>query len=321
MRYETIIKSFKIALAAVLAITIAGELGLKYSATAGIITVLSIQNTKRETLKSACNRTLAFLGALFLSAVIFYFLGFTLSGFALYLFLFALMCLYAGWGEAIAMDSVLITHFLTEKSMALPLVGNEIALFFIGTSIGVLVNMNLRKKEGEFQRLSAEVDQRVKNTLKYMSDLLLHKEEKSRFDTRHIHLLQDSLKKAKECAFNNYNNALWKKDTYEIDYIEMRQQQSVVLQEIYENIKSITLLPKQAEQVAELLENIQRDYHRTNTVEGLLKDLNTLLSQLKGQKLPLNREEFEARALLFYILKQLERLLMLKRSFVLSHRE
>ncbi len=54
------VKSLKIALAALAAIAIAGELGLKYSATAGIITVLSIQNTKRETLKSARNRALAF---------------------------------------------------------------------------------------------------------------------------------------------------------------------------------------------------------------------------------------------------------------------
>ena len=55
-----IMKSFKISLAALAAIAIAGELGLKYSATAGIITVLSLRNTKRETLKSACNRALAF---------------------------------------------------------------------------------------------------------------------------------------------------------------------------------------------------------------------------------------------------------------------
>lgn len=43
-----LIKSLKIAAAAAIAIGLAGELGLKYSATAGIITVLSIQNTKRE---------------------------------------------------------------------------------------------------------------------------------------------------------------------------------------------------------------------------------------------------------------------------------
>ena len=74
-----LIKSLKIAAAAAIAIGLAGELGLKYSATAGIITVLSIQNTKRETLKSAGNRWLAFLCALALSK-----LSFTLLIYALW---------------------------------------------------------------------------------------------------------------------------------------------------------------------------------------------------------------------------------------------
>lgn len=320
MNHEKIIKSIKIALAAVLAITIAAKLGLKFSATAGIITVLSIQNTKRETLKSAANRTFAFLGALLLSAAVFYFLGFTLPGFALYLLLFALLCLYAGWGEAIAMDSVLITHFLTEKSMSLPLIGNEIALFLIGTTVGVVVNMHLRKRGDEFQKLSDEVDVKIKGILDHMSQLLLE-ENKSRLDMDCINQLKERIELARTCAFNNYNNAIWKKDPYEIDYIQMRQEQSIVLQEIYENIKSITRLPRQAHQVAKLLKNIEQNYHRNNPAEELLKDLESLLSDFKSHELPLSREEFEARAILFYILKQLKRLLMLKRAFALSHRE
>lgn len=318
MKHENIIKSIKIALAAVLSITIAAEFGLKYSATAGIITVLSIQNTKRETFKSAGNRTFAFLGALLLSGIVFHLLGFTLPSFALYLLLFSLLCLYAGWGEAIAMDSVLITHFLSEKSMSLSLIGNETALFFIGTTVGVLVNLHLRKRGDEFQKLSDDVDKKAKAILNQMARLLL-KEDKSEFDLICINQLREKIDLARVCAFNNYNNALWKKDTYEIDYVEMRQQQSNVLEGIYENIKDISLLPRQAEEVADLLANIEQNYHRYNTGEGLLEDLNRLLTDLKHHELPISREEFEARAILFYILKQLERLIMLKRSFVLSH--
>jgi uncharacterized membrane protein YgaE (UPF0421/DUF939 family) len=318
MKHENIIKSIKIALAAVLSITIAAEFGLKYSATAGIITVLSIQNTKRETFKSAGNRTFAFLGALLLSGIVFHLLGFTLPGFALYLLLFSLLCLYAGWGEAIAMDSVLITHFLSEKSMSLSLIGNETALFFIGTTVGVLVNLHLRKRGDEFQKLSDDVDKKAKEILNQMARLLL-KEDKGGFDLSCINQLREKIDLARVCAFNNYNNALWKKDTYEIDYVEMRQQQSNVLEGIYENIKDISLLPRQAEEVADLLANIEQNYHRYNTGESLLEDLNRLLSDLKHHELPVSREEFEARAILFYILKQLERLIMLKRSFVLSH--
>lgn len=318
MHKENIIKSIKIALAAVLAIGIAAQLGLKYPATAGIITVLSIQNTKRETMKSARNRTLAFICALILAAGAFYLLGFTLPAFACYLLLFALLCLYEGWGEAIAMDSVLITHFLSERSMSAPLIVNEGALFLIGTTVGVLVNMHLRQRGSLFQRLADDVDEQIKGILSHMS-CWLSQEDKSVCGLDHMDRLKDSLKLAMTCALNNYNNALWKKDSYEVDYIQMRENQSIVLQEIYENVKSISCLPEQAAQVAELLNGIERGYHRNNTVEGLLRDLELLLEDLKVQELPSSREEFEARAILFYILKQIERLLMIKREFILAH--
>ena len=320
MNKDTVIKSIKIAIAAVLSIAIAGELGLKYSATAGIITVLSIQNTKRETLKSARNRTLAFLCALILSATLFHILDYTLFSFACYLLLFSLLCLYADWGEAIAMDSVLITHFLTEQSFSLSLVGNEMALFLIGTTVGVLINMHLRKRADEFKKLSDHVDQQIKHILNRMSHWLLF-QDKAGYEPDCFVLLQTSLKNAQACALTNYNNALFKKDPYEVDYIQMRQQQSEVLFELYDNIKSISCLPSQAKEVAALLERIQMDYHRNNTVEDLLKELDRLLMDFKQHDLPVNREEFEARAILFYILKQLKRLLMIKREFMLIYKK
>ena len=93
---DKLLRSLKIAAAALAAIALAGELGLNYSATAGIITVLSIRNTKKETLKSAVNRGLAFLCALLLAGIFFSFLGYGLGAFALYLFFFALLCLWMG---------------------------------------------------------------------------------------------------------------------------------------------------------------------------------------------------------------------------------
>lgn len=310
-------KSFKIAVAAILAIAIAGELGLKYFATAGIITILSIQNTKKETLKSARNRGLAFVCAMLIAAICFYLLDYTLWAFVLYLFLFALLCIQAGWMEAIAMDSVLISHFLTEQSMEPALILNEVLLFVIGTGLGILVNMHLRRKQEEFERLADEVDGQIKGILHRMS-LWLPKEDKSEYDSGCFDKLVKSLEEAKLCAATNYNNALLRQNTYELDYIRMREQQSVILREIYINIKNIAYLPKQAEQVATLLGQIEQDYHKDNTVEGLLGELDVLLSDMKEQELPRSREEFEARAILFYILMQIKNLLQLKRDFMES---
>ena len=62
-------KTIKIAFAAVAAILFAELLNLEYAVTAGIITILSIQNTKKETFKTAWNRGVAFACALLLSYV------------------------------------------------------------------------------------------------------------------------------------------------------------------------------------------------------------------------------------------------------------
>lgn len=313
-----LVKSLKIALAALVSIAIAGELGLKNSATAGIITILSIQNTKRETLKSAGRRALAFLCALVLAAVIFGLLGFTLPAFGIFLFLFAVLCLNRGWMEALTTASVLISHFLAAESMSLGMVINESLLFVIGAGTGILVNLHLHRKSKEFDRLAEEVDVQIKGILLRMSRWLLA-EDKSGYRPDCFEKLEESLEAAGLCAAANYNNRLRVQDPYEIEYIVMRRQQAVVLQGIYENIRSIDTLPDQAHAVAQLLDDIQQQYHKDNTAEEMLDRIRRLFEQMREEKLPVTREEFETRAILFYIMKQMERLIAIKHEFIAKY--
>ncbi len=316
LRKDIWIKSLKITLAALISLILAGELGLKYSSTAGIITILSIHNTKKETVKSAAKRALAFLCALVLAAGCFGLFGFTLLAFGVYLLLFALLCLNMGWIEAITSVSVLVTHFLAEKSMTLPDIYNEALIFLIGTGTGILVNLHLHRRQGEFDRLAGEVDIRIKEILRHMSQCLIaeHKSDSS-FD--HFEKLAESLEAAGLCATANYNNQFRSSDTFELEYIRMREQQSIVLQGIYNNIKTLRHLPAQAAQISELLQEIESCYHKNNTAEVLLKRVDEFFYIMEKQELPSSRCEFEARAILFYILKQLQELIQIKREFIL----
>ena len=72
--------------------------------------------------------------------------------------------------------------------------------------------------------------------------------------------------------------------------------------------------------MAELLGRIGEDFHQDNTVEGLLREQEEQLKQMKEQPLPVSREEFEARAILFYILMQTRQFLELKRDFALMEK-
>lgn len=314
-----IVKAFKIALAAVLSILTANLLGLRYAVTAGIITVLSIQNTKRETLKTARNRGLAFLCALILAFLCYSLLGFRVGAFIVYLFFFALLCLSTGWGEAIAMDSVLISHFLTEQDFGAEMLVNELLLFVIGTFFGILINLHLRRKEGEFDRLSRQVDEEIKGIVHRMSENL-RREDKTGYNSDCFMRLEDKIRLAKDCALRNWNNTLWSQTSYELDYIRMRENQSRVLRNIYDSIVQIKMLPTQTLQVAAFFEEIEAQYHRDNDVEDLLVTLGKMFADMKLQKLPESREEFEARALLFYTLMQLEEFLKLKNRFVVKYK-
>lgn len=315
-----IVKAFKIALAAVLSILTANLLGLQYAVTAGIITVLSIQNTKRETLRTARNRGLAFLCALILAMLCYSLFGFCVGAFIIYLFLFAFLCLNAGWGEAIAMDSVLISHFLTEQSFDGRMLVNEVLLFIIGTFFGIVINLHLRKKEGEFDALSRHVDDEIKGIIHRMAENL-RREDKAGYNSDCFARLEDKLRMAKECALRNWNNTLWGQSSYEIDYIRMRENQSRVLRNIYDSIVRIKMLPAQTMQVADFFEEVEAQYHRENDVADLLNILGKMLADMKLEKLPVSREEFEARALLFYTLMQLDEFLTLKNRFVVRYRK
>ena len=102
----------KITVAAVLAILCAQALKLDFAVSAGIVAILSVQPTKKETLRTALARLLAFAVALLISITLLNLLGFTVPVFFLYLLIFILVCQWRKWIYSMAMDYVLISHFL-----------------------------------------------------------------------------------------------------------------------------------------------------------------------------------------------------------------
>lgn len=312
---QTLKAGIKITLASVCAILMAGMLQLQFPTTAGIITILSIQKTKKETLKTAGRRTGAFMIAIMIAGICFFTGGFNVPSFGVYLLIFSSICLYFGWVEAIAMDSVLVTHFLTEKSLKPELLLNELLLFIIGTGFGVLANVHLRKKKREFDLLAEQVDMEIKGILKRMAERLLN-EDKSTYNKDCFVRIEKQVQRAKECAYENFNNQIISASYEEIDYIKMRENQIEVLKHIYESIKMVQIIPKQTQKIANLMLDIEQGYHKENTVAVFLQELQELFKEMQKEELPVRREEFEARAVLFYIMKQLEEFLIVKQNFI-----
>jgi len=308
---EHCIMGVKVALGAAAAIGLAMLLGLEYASTAGIITVLSIMGTKRETLRIARGRLLAAVCAGGIAWVCYALLGFTLAGFTAYLFLFAVVCYAFRWAYALTLVSVLVSHFMAMGRMDAPAVLNEALLFLIGTGVGVLVNLHLRADEEAMRRHLRTVDELMRAAMHAVSRAPAGLEEAQTLLTA----LGRELTQAEQLAVDNADNTFGAAPLYPVRYVQMRSNQRKVLGQIAAAMADVTAHTPQHEAVCALLERVAEDYSRDNDVSALLAAVHAVLEEMRRQALPVERTEFESRAVLYYVLLRTEDFLLLKRQF------
>lgn len=119
-------------------------------------------------------------------------------------------------------------------------------------------------------------------------------------------------------AFKEYENQVINRSGYFVRYAQMRKEQSVVLQKIYDNLPLIKLATKQNEVLADLFVETAEQLHEKNTGLQLLNDILDLYIEFKQSDLPKTRSEFESRASLFQILNDFERFIKIKREFYIN---
>lgn len=311
---KILINTLKITLAAVCAILVAQALHLQFAVSAGIVAILSVQPTKKETLRTALSRFLAFGVALAISALLFNFIGFTVPVFFIYLALFIFICQWRKWISSMAMDSVLISHFLTLGKTSPSEILNEVLLFVIGVGFGILVNLFLHKKTSYIEELKNQTDDKIKLILHRMSQRILNPDFAD-YDGSCFEVLNESLFTAKKQALKNFNNQFTSRDTFDTRYIEMRENQTKVLHEMFKCVRQIKTVPSTARLVSGFLEKVSVEYHKDNDVLSLLSELSEIRVKMKTVPLPQNRDEFEDRANLFTLLERLQEFLEIKRSF------
>lgn len=340
----------KTGIGSAIAIILAEGLGFAYSPSAGIITLLTIQNTKRETIFIALRRMEAFILAVILSFLMFQSIGYTAIAFGAFVFIFVALCILLGLKDGISMNAVLMTHFLIEKKMDFPLIMNEVALLLIGMGLGILLNLIMPRYREKIRKEQIELEEIMKLTLQGLGIMLKEKDscllqgeviyqkrevtpqESIKIQNKEVILqekgsdkanvdvdfteLETFLKELLKKAYEDAGNTLLSNTKYLVSYLEMRKLQIGVLKDIKENIEQIPVLLRQTYPIAEFLEHTASSFHELNNVEGLLNELEELQEHFRKEKLPESREEFEYRAILFQILKELEYFLLLKRNFM-----
>lgn len=308
------LKLFKIAIGSAVAIFLADLLGLSYSTSAGIITLLTIQDTSRETIVISAKRGCAFLLATALAYMIFHLLGYHVFSYGIFLFLFIACCGPLHLGNAVSINAVLVTHYLMEKNMAFSMIGNEALILVIGAGIGTVLNLYMPDKSREIRAMQYQLEEDLRNVLLRMSEYI-RKEERSDYTGNCFDKLQTDIDAGKKQAFAYMNNTFFQESKYFLVYMNMREQQMVVLRDIYKKIISMRTILPQTNRVSELLHEIAVTFGESNNARELLAKREEVLTQMKESGLPVTRQEFEDRAVLYGILMDLEYFLQLKKEF------
>lgn len=306
-------RTLKTGIGATLAIIIAKELGIHYAVSAGIITILSIENTKKQSIQTAFKRIIAFAIALVISCFLFKLFGYGEIVFGVFLITFIPLAVKLNVKEGIVVSSVLITHLMAEKSVNLFWLSNEISILLIGVVVALIFNLfmpNIDKQIKEDQKYIEDV---MKKIFLYMAKALKDKSqllEEELFDE-----LEKRILMARTRAYNNLNNKFFIDASYYVKYMEMRYKQLDIIKRMKEHFQRFFITYEQTLMISKFTEEVANSIYEENTAEKLLNNLMMLRNNFKTMTLPLTREEFENRAMLFQFLNDMEQLLEVKREF------
>jgi uncharacterized membrane protein YgaE (UPF0421/DUF939 family) len=307
-------RTIKTGIGAMISMAIAMELGLKYATAAGIITILSIQNTKRQSFQLAYQRMGACIIALMLSTIIFKLAGFNPLTFGVYLLVFIPLATRLKVNEGIVVSSVLVTHLLIEKKADIALLSNELALMIIGVVIALVLNLYMPSIEKKIKEDQEFIEDSIRSILRLMSEALKEQavsiNENAIFKNLEYRLLNGQAR-----AYKNLNNTLFSDNSYYVKYMDMRLQQLETLKSMRAHFNKFYMTYKQTLMISEFTKKVAGSIHEDNSAEGLLKGLNELKNEFSNMELPKTRDEFENRAMLYQFLNDMERFLMIKNEF------
>ena len=290
------LKALKIAAGAVAAILLAEAFGLQNAASAGIITLLTVQNTRRETVMSSVRR---------------------FSGFAMMTLLCLPICYSFRMDDATPINAVMATHYMLAGGVTLHMVGNEVLLLVIGSGIGVCLNWFMPRNLGKIHIMQRELDEEIRGILERMSMRLLEADHTGYGDScfAETERLSGELRQEIDAFLQNQT---WQDDIYFMRYVEMRREQCRVLQVIYRQLLRLNQVPEQAKPLSAFLADIAMHFHEGNDCSALLEQLESLYAAYRQDELPDTRESFENRAILYSILTELQSFLQIKRQFYLT---
>lgn len=312
-RFSIGYRTIKTAIGAGISIWIASFFQLQFFSSAGILTILCIQDTKKKSIHAVYTRFVASIIAILYSVFFFEIFGYHPITFGCVLLLFIPTIVSFKVSAGFISSVVIMLHIYSTGNFTVELFLNELYLMMIGYGTGLAVNMYMgdsSKKLNEYLEKIEDLYRLIfSEFVKYLRN------EDTSWDGKEILEANELILKAKLLATRDLENHLiYKHDDYYYYFI-MREKQLEIIERMLPKITTIPVMVQQAQLVADFLEDLSEHVHSGNTAEIFREKLKQLKSEFEKMPLPENHEKFLAMAALYQLIEEMDEYLIIKQSF------
>ncbi|WP_174734207.1 aromatic acid exporter family protein [Mesobacillus harenae] len=313
MKFRIGYRTIKTALGTALAIMIAQYLGFENYLSAGILTILCIQVTKKRSLQASWDRFVACLIAMAFSSFFFEGISYHPLVIGLMLLLFIPTVVLAKARGGIVSSSVIILHIYAAGEVTLPLLLNELGIITIGIGVALLMNLYMPSVDKRLEHYQLGIEENFKVIFQEIARYLRGYD--STWSGKELPETAKLIDEAQTIAFQDVENHFLRHENPYYHYFKMREKQFEIIEHVLPTVTSITLTVEQGQMVGSFVDKLADNIHPGNTALKYLEQLMKMRAEFENMPLPDSREEFEARAALLHFVREIERYLVLKSSF------
>ena len=271
---------------------------LPYFYTAGVIAVLSFESTRKASIQASIKRLLASVLSLGLASLLFYVFSFEVWVLFLFVLLFIPLTFAINISKGIIVSLVLVSQIFLEKDISYAL--NATYILLIGIGVAYLLNLYMPKNpyiKRDVDAIDQSINQLIQD-IAYMNVVSFIK-------------IDAKLKQVYQQIQIEIENINLPELTKRLKYIEMRKEQVSILKRIHKILLSIDMM-KEKQIILDFLKSFDHKIGEDNYAKELDVKLQELFYYFKQTDLPENRDLFEKRAQLYYVLLEIDQFLNLK---------
>lgn len=307
--YRTIKTAFGIALS----VGIAYLLNLEYYTSAGILTILCIQTTKRKSVRAIYTRIMASLIAMLMAFIFFTIGGYNVISLGVLVLLFIPILVMINVTAGFVSSIVILLHIFSSGDFTLDLLFNELLLMLVGFGVAFLVNFympdiskGLNKHRIAIESAYSKIFQEIEHYLRTGD---------TDWDGKELIIAQEHIEIGKDLAYMDIENHLTRKEDLYYQYFDIRQKQLEIIERVLPKITSLPADVAHATIVADFIGELSENVHSGNTVHENRQKLRAVRDEFQEMPLPKTHEQFQSMSALYTFIEEMDQYFAVKKGF------